>query len=206
MIGFEGPFRFNIEDKGERISSKDLNKEIRKKLTKNEREGASVYRCKVATIAGERCLEKHHDWAKVTRLLVEALPSHKSMRILGLYPSDKKSKFSKQEEMDFAATAEGKAKLFDMLRFKLSLSHFVKNYSRQDRYEVMCSFTSKRAQWVFSSAYESLDFDLYVYIVVPDELADSERNLRMSVNPLRKGNKSISMAAIYGHQVSMPAA
>jgi hypothetical protein len=113
-----------------------------------------------------------------------------------------KAQNAQQTAMDFMGGFEGTGSLFEMLKFKLNISSTVKNLSTESRYAILSSYTKRMAQWVYSTAWGQLGYETYVYIAVPRDLSD--RVMYVSVNPVRKGNKSITHAAVYEHAVALP--
>ncbi|MCE2028691.1 hypothetical protein [Sessilibacter corallicola] len=135
MDSFAGLFKFDVDD-GTQISWESLDSKIKEELVldgKIDENNSKVYMFSITVGSCEQKLEKHHDWSKVTRLFIEVKVGHKSMRIGGISPRNKKSKHAPQHEFPFDAKAGVGVDFFSMARFKLSISNFVKKTQLKTR-------------------------------------------------------------------------
>lgn len=204
MHGFSGPFEFDLDTEGTVVGWDKLDKHIRSDLSTDGQfteKNSKVYFLKTAVRSTERTLEKHHDWKKVNRLCIQADTPAKGISICGIYPRDKRVRDIPQTELGYIPSIKGSAKLFNSLEFKIDLSSFAKLLSRSDRYAVISAYTKRFAQWIYSPGWDGVDFAMYLYAAVLNELPPEQKYLQISVKPLRKGNKVLSQAAIWKRPV-----
>lgn len=201
MYGFSGPFDYNVD--GTIYSWDNLDDYIKEELiaSKFTKENSSIYLCKVCVFKSEIPKQKNHDWAKVKRIFFNITVPNKSMHIVGIHPTNSKVTSSSDLELPIIQGVKSKITLFKMLRFELSLDGVVKLFSRKDRYSILANFNSRMAQWVFSERWENLDFSLYVYIAVPNAIADKDKYIEMSVKSVRRKNKVLNNLTVWKRKV-----
>jgi len=194
MNGFMGPFEYEID--GVIHSWDSLDDYIKKQMeaSKFTKENSTIYLCNVCVIQSDSLRQKNHDWAKVKRIFFNINVPNRNMNIIGIHPTNRKKGESADNEIPFIKT---KVNLFKMLQFTLSLDGFVKLFSRQDRYSVMANFNRRQAQWVFSEGWEGIDFQLYLYIVVPNKIADTEKYIEVSIKSVRRRNRVLNNLTIW---------
>jgi hypothetical protein len=210
MYGFEGPFQFDVDDEGTIVPFDQLSETV-KSAIKNDpeitRTNSKVYRFRIGVSPATRPIEKHHDWANVSRLLVETRVGSRRMKIVGLYPRDEKVGHISQHDLDFVTTLKGDVNLFEVAKFKVNLSNalsqVVKSLATENKYGILSYFTDKVAKWVFSRGYKSISFELYLYLVVPNEITENQRQIYVNIVPLRQKNKQITQASLWDHQVKL---
>jgi hypothetical protein len=204
MQGFEGPFRFNVDDQGTKCSWDDVPNQYTKELRKEgnyTKQNASIYFARIAVSPVESAPEKNNDWAQVRRVLVEASCADRKIKILSYAPGDRKVETNRQTQMEYGFS--GGDDLFQLLPFKINLSRKTKHHATEQRFEVLTSCVNRTVQWVYSPAYVALQFPMYIYAVVPNDLDKSSRNMNVKVSPLRKGNKKINSASIFDKKVML---
>jgi hypothetical protein len=205
MLGFEGPFRFDIEDVGAKISWESLDQTLQDELTSDgryTRTNSDVYICRIAVAPSEYVSEKNQDWSKVKRVFIEAR-ADAPISIGGISPTTKKVNQLNQQELALLKTISGAVKLFNALEFKLDVSNPVGLLARKDRFAVMSFFTRNVAQWVFSDGWEQIGFELFLYVVVPANLPEEGRHIKLSIKPTWKKNKFLSQVSIWRREVRL---
>jgi hypothetical protein len=210
MNGFEGPFRFDIDTHGTDVPSPDLSEVVHSELEadgKYNPSNSKIYLFRIAVSEVETKIEKHHNWSEVLRIFIQAKVAVPQIQIVGVSPRNKRAKDVNQGDLglDVMANAEAEGSLFDLFRFKLNISNFVKQNASENKYAVLNSFTKRSAQWVYSRAWPFLDFTKYLYVVVPNDLEAEKRFIKVSVKAVRKGNVELSQVALFEAPVVLPA-
>lgn len=206
MQGFEGPFEFDIDSEGTKMSWDHLPEPIKEELTEDGHftsENSNIWLCKVVSLSTNIAKQRHHDWARVNRVFIDVKPSSKHIKIFGIYPEQVKSIQIHQEELNLPSSFEGQVSLFEALRFKLKISDTVKLWSAKNRYAVLGNCIHGHAQWVYSSGWDKTYFKMYLYIVVQNNLPESDRNIFVTIKPTRKGNKVLSQVCIWERKISL---
>lgn len=207
MLGFQGPFEFAIDEEGSVVNWDRVDEHIRTDLTKDGQfteENSTIYFSKIAVRSTEHVREKHHDWAKVNRLCIQADTPPKGISICGIYPRDKRMRTLSQAELAFVPSLGGEAKLFNTLEFKFNLSNPAKLLSRADRFAVLSTYSKHFAQWVYSPGWDGIDFELYLYAIVLKSLPPEEKYYQITIKPLRKGNKVLTKAGVWRQPIRLP--
>ena len=210
MLGFDGPFRFDIDHEGTVVKRSELEDVIRDEIARFGEftdKNSKVYRFRTIICPDTVEKQKHHDWSQVSRLLIDARPNFKQMKIVGIYPTNKKVGQEDQEEFPLIKTLRGEVNLFNFVRFKLNLSgnisKIVKQRSKKDDYAILAGMNNRCAQWVFSTGWEGLNLDFYLYILVPNSIPERSRYLIVNIIPVRSRSKQITLASVYDHRVQL---
>ena len=203
----DGAFEFRLDDVGTLLTWDSLDESLKAELTKDNEfneENSKIYRCGLAAFENFSCSDARNQWGQVRRICVEAKTGSPKMAIFGISPRDKKVSDIPQSEMGFVASLQGGAKLFDVLKMKLSLDYKTKSLSREDRYAVLSTFVKRYAQWVYSTGWDKKNLDMFVYVAVPNSLNENKRVLHITVHALRKKNRIINSTSLVSEVVSLP--
>lgn len=206
MEGFEGPFKFDIDTDGTNIPWDKLDPKIKQELLADgsvSEDSSKVYVFKIAVLPSDHIIEKHHDWQKVSRVFIQAKVADHSIKISGISPRNKKSKYAGQLDMGFDGRLDVDANLFSMARAKLVISSFTKQNSSEQRMAILSSCTKKIAYWVYSRGWPFIDFTAYVYVAVPNATPADLRHLKVSVKAVRKGNVELTQVGVHDQQVQL---
>jgi len=205
MQGFEGPFRFEIDTDGTELPWESLDPNIKAELLSDgtlKESSSRVFLFKIAVAPSTYRLEKHHDWSKVSRLLVQAKVEN-GMKLGGIAPRDKSVSNARQMDLGFDGKLKAEISLFSMANLKVALSHFAKNNATATRHGLLSSCTRRFAQWVYSHGWPFIDFKSYVYVAVPESVPPSSRRLEVAIKALRKGNVELTQVGVWGHLVRL---
>lgn len=199
MIGFNGPFRFAVDEEGTPVKWTDLPEAIQQALEANTADTncATVYRCAINVFSEERPRQRHHDWCKIKRVFVHALTPNASLKFLGIAPGNMLAEKSNSPEIGLGVGV----RLFDLLQFRLSISNVVKLFATQSRYSVLSNHSKKEAQWVFSDGWLTPDFQLYMYLLIPDDLKAPQRHITISVKPVIRHNRTLTNVQLWKQPV-----
>lgn len=200
MNGFQGPFSFEIDKEGTEVPWDKVSQVVLGELEeegKHNAENSKIYTFRIAVLEGSRRLEKHHDWASVSRVCIQAKIESSEMKLAGVSPRNKLASEARQHDLGLDATAEAHGSLFDLLKFKLTLSGYAKQQAHEHRYSVMNSFTKRSSQWIYSRAWPFLDFVKYLYVVVPNDLPSEKRMVKVSIKAMRKGNVELTQTGVF---------
>ena len=207
MDSFTGPFKFDIDDEGTPVEWGSLDKEIKEELLHDGRiseEDSTVYMFSITADPCDTSLEKHHDWQKVTRVFIEAKVGHKSMKIGGISPRNKKSEHAAPKKSPDAAKGDAKINLFNMAKVTLTISNMVKNNATVQGMAILSGHTGKSAKWVYSKGWPYIEFRKHVYVAVPKRIPKKDRLLKVSIKPVRQKNIPLTMASVFEHPVTLP--
>lgn len=205
MRGLSGPFKFEVDEVGTSISWDDLSKVIQEELIKegHSRDNSEIYLAKVAVFPSDHLKEKHDNWQKVKRVFIEVVSPSKKILIRGISPRNKRVGELSQLDFAYVQTLDKGVTLFNALQFKLDVSHPVKVLSRNDRFAVLSSFTSRKAQWVFSDGWDEMEFSLYLFTVLPTNLDKEERFIEVTIKPTREKSKRLTQLEIWKKKVDL---
>lgn len=208
MEGFSGPFRFDIDTQGTEIEKDKISSDIKAALEQVHKlnlDNSKVYFCGIVVAPDAHCVERYHDWSKIKRVCIDVRPATPKIPILGIFPGNIRVEHVRQKQMSFLGGLEATASLFGMARFKLKLSERVKQlaHSGIGGFAVMSFFNRNKAQWVYASAWEQIGYQMYLYVAVPNSITSKDRQIFVSINPLRRHNKSVSQVAVFDHPVKL---
>jgi hypothetical protein len=214
MFGFDGPFKFDVDDEGTAIPWNKVSEPIQREISKGGQltaDNSKVYYFKIMAVA------KHghppgngYDWKEINRVSIETKVGTASMKIVGISPQSRRSSNLAQEPLPFDAAVEAEVNLFEAGKgsFRIKFGDLVSRFVRPNSYAVMASNNKKRAQWVYSKDWDKTDFEAFMYIVVPNKVKKSSRFVQVKIIPTRKGRvpaKIVSQALVDGHIVSFDA-
>lgn len=191
----EGPFLFRVDDIGRVISWSQLDDHIRGELTSDDRydeDNTSVYLCKVNVIPAGLSKGKHHDWAKVKRVFIDVKPSNKLISIFGISPRNRKHTQMDQGELSFERTIRGSVKLFEVFQTDVEIKGPLKGIVGNHQFAVVSTFDRSYAQWMFTDKWDGIEFQLFMYVAVPNSLDTERRFIEMNIYPTLKKFKGIA--------------
>jgi hypothetical protein len=191
----EGPFHFRVDDIGRVISWNDLDSHIRSELESDgtySSGNSSVYYCKVNVIPAALRSGKNHDWGKVKRVFIDVKPSIKSISIFGISPRNRKQRQMHQGELSFENTIRGMVRLFEVFQTDIEIKGPLKGLVGNHQFAVVSTFDRSYAQWMFTDMWDGIEFQLFIYVAVPNSLVESSRFIEMNIYPTLKKYKGIA--------------
>jgi hypothetical protein len=202
MQGLTGAFRFEIDEVGTPIPWDELDATVKEKLAADQVDESTskVYRFKVTTTKSEIKKQRKDVWENVRRVFVEAKPVTEKVQIAGVYPQSEVAVDAHTDTLVPAGTVINQ-RLFTQMKFKLDAGEYAKRYSRRDRNSVIAAQTKTCAQWVFSDGWDKNEFELFVYAVVPTDLAENKRYLEVNIKPATTGSEVLNSLCVWKHKV-----
>ncbi len=208
MKGFEGPFEFDVDEIAEAVTPENIPEDILQEIMKGgcRRKDGKIYRFKICAVSTDIQKQRHHDWSKVKKVFIEARPLYKRSAILGISPTSRSVRENPgQMEMGILSLIHGASiVLFRVLEFKLELGDLAKWTARGDRKSVISTSSKRIAQWIFTDGWDDLEFEMHIFVFVPDGIADELRYISLSVTPTIRKCRRLNNVKIWDHRVYCP--
>lgn len=206
MQGLDGPFGFDLESTGTLVPFGDLAQDIKTELTRDPNtnpKNVDVYFYKISVSRRKNAASKKHDWARINRLFIEIMTRTSEIKILGISPCDRTPANDQQNEL-FTAKAEAGINLFKFIKGSVQVDGPIASLAVKDRRSVISSYADRRATWIFTPSWSSIEFRLYLYMAVPKKIDNKKRAFNISIEPQTKGLRAMEFATVKYKPVMLP--